>query len=75
MERLKMERLKNSKDNRIARLYFIDYWANFVRTHPDKEWGEQQNMLIDSMMQAAKHYPLTTKEYLKMRTRKSVLRR
>ena len=43
-----MESLKSSSDNKQARLLFVDFWANFIRTHPDEEWGEQQNILIDS---------------------------
>lgn len=59
-----MERLKVSKDNREARLDFIDYWAEYVRTHSDKEWGAQHTKLINSMMQNAKNFQLSRKEYL-----------
>ena len=41
---------KNIKD----RLWFVRYWANYVRTHPDKEWGGQQKVLIDSALKVAK---------------------
>lgn len=32
------------------RLEFIKFWANYVKTHRDEEWSEQQNILIDSQM-------------------------
>lgn len=62
-----MEFLKSSHDNRIARLLFVDYWADFVKTHTDEEWGRQHTDFINSLMQNAKHYPLTAKQYLKIK--------
>jgi hypothetical protein len=62
-----MVHLKSSSNNKEARLLFIDYWANFVRTHSDKEWGKQHTKFINSMMQNAKNYPLTPKEYLHLK--------
>jgi len=32
---------------------FIRRWAEYVRTHEDKEWSCQQNKLIDSQLQTA----------------------
>ena len=49
---------------------FVEYWAEYVRTHSDKEWSKQQKVLTDSQMQNAKHYPLSAKEYLKLRDEK-----
>ena len=34
------------------RLDFVKFWAEYVKTHPDKEWSEQQNVLIDSVIPA-----------------------
>ena len=44
------EFMKPGKDNKEDRLNFVRYWANFVRTHPDEEWSEQQNLLINSQI-------------------------
>jgi hypothetical protein len=44
LEELKEDRKKNIKE----REWFIDYWAEWVKTHPDKEWSRAQNMLINS---------------------------
>ncbi len=32
------------------RLEFIKFWANYVKTHSDKDWSEQQNLLINSQL-------------------------
>ncbi len=35
---------KNIKDRRK----FVLYWAEYVKTHSDKDWSKQQKELIDS---------------------------
>lgn len=42
--------MKPGKTNKEDRLNFVDFWANYVRTHSDKEWSKQQNVLIDSQI-------------------------
>jgi hypothetical protein len=46
LEEMKKFKVENAKE----RLKFIDFWADYIKTHSDKEWSEQQNMLIDSQM-------------------------
>ncbi len=48
-----MKRLKPGKTNEEDRLNFVRYWAEYIRTHPDKDWSEQQKMLIDSQISNA----------------------
>lgn len=62
-----MEKLKVSLNNNQARNEFIDYWAKYVRTHSDKDWGSQHTKLINAMMQNAKHFQLSRKEYLELK--------
>ncbi|MBL7147589.1 MAG: hypothetical protein ISS82_02080 [Nanoarchaeota archaeon] len=62
-----MEWLKPGKTNKEDRINFVKYWANYVRTHPDKVWSKQQNILINSGIQSAKHCKLTPKQYLKIK--------
>ena len=38
------------KTNKQDRLNFVKYWANYIKTHTDKEWSEQQNILINSII-------------------------
>lgn len=44
------EFMKPGKDNQEDRLNFVKFWANFVRTHTDEEWSEQQNIIVDSQI-------------------------
>ncbi|HLC65181.1 MAG TPA: hypothetical protein VJI46_03600 [Candidatus Nanoarchaeia archaeon] len=62
-----MKWLKPGKDNREERMNFVEYWVEYVRTHPDKVWSEQQNILINSAIQSARHIKLTPREYLKIK--------
>lgn len=63
----KMKWLKPGKGNREDRMNFVEYWADYVRTHPDEDWSKQQKIIIDSQIQNARHYKLTPKEYLKIK--------
>jgi len=46
-----IKELKKFKaENARERLAFIDFWADYVRTHEDEDWSEQQNIVIDSQI-------------------------
>ena len=48
-----LDELKRFKEqNAKERLWFVDYWANYIKTHSDKEWSEQQNIVIDGQVGA-----------------------
>jgi len=36
--------------NKQDREWMIKYWADYIRTHPDKDWSKQQKELIDSLI-------------------------
>ncbi|MBI2574360.1 hypothetical protein HYV82_00565 [Candidatus Woesearchaeota archaeon] len=38
------------EQNKKDRLWFVDFWANYVKTHPDEDWSRQQNVLINSII-------------------------
>jgi len=40
--------MKPGKNNTEDRINFVKYWANYVKTHKDEDWSEQQNIIIDS---------------------------
>ncbi len=42
--------MKPGKNNKKDRLNFVKFWANYIRNHPDEEWSEQQNIIIDSQL-------------------------
>lgn len=41
---------KFKKKNAEERLKFIDYWVEYIKTHSDKEWSRQQNVVINSQI-------------------------
>lgn len=43
------ERRRNTEQRRAM----IKRWAEYVRTHDDREWSRQQNRLIDAQLQSA----------------------
>ena len=49
-------------DNLRQRREFVRFWADYVRTHDDKTWSEQQKTLINSVLRSAKQF--SRKEYL-----------
>ena len=62
-----MKKLKPGKNNKEDRMNFVKFWAEYVRTHPDKDWSRQQNILINSQIQNARNSKLTAEEYLKIK--------
>ncbi|MBE3121661.1 MAG: hypothetical protein IMZ43_00985 [Thermoplasmata archaeon] len=52
------------KENQKERFRFIDQWAEYIRTHDDKEWSQQQNVIINSCVRTAS---MTKEQYLAMK--------
>jgi len=46
----------------MNRLEFVEFWAKYVREHPDKDWSKQQNILLNSM-----NTKISLKDYLKLK--------
>jgi hypothetical protein len=65
-----IRKLKPSTSDREERMNFIEYWANYVGTQPDKEWSRQQNIIVNSQVKNAKFFQLSAKEYLKIKEEK-----
>lgn len=42
--------------NQQERYEFIKEWAVYVRTHPDDDWGEQVNRLVNSQLESARQF-------------------
>ncbi|MBS3125687.1 hypothetical protein J4211_05575 [Candidatus Woesearchaeota archaeon] len=42
---------------------FVKKWAEYVKTHSDKEWSRQQNVVIGGQFPSS----LTKEQYLKMK--------
>jgi hypothetical protein len=43
--------LEPGKNNKEDRINFVKFWANYVKTHSDEDWSEQQNIIINAQMQ------------------------
>ena len=54
--------------NKKQREEFIDLWVDFIKNHPDEEWSNQQNVLINSMFKSAKQW--SRKEFLELKEEK-----
>ncbi len=51
---------KNTKE----RNSFVRKWAEYVRTHSDKDWSIQQNVIINSSIKSAN---MTREQFFKMK--------
>jgi hypothetical protein len=40
----------------MNRKEFIRFWANYVKTHRDKEWSRQQKKLIDPQIKSVREF-------------------
>ncbi|HEC89772.1 MAG TPA: hypothetical protein ENI44_04245 [Thermoplasmatales archaeon] len=55
------------EDNQRERFQFISKWAKYVRTHDDRDWSKQQNVIIiNSCLETAS---MTKEQFLKMKER------
>jgi len=52
------------EENTKERNNFIHKWAEYVRTHTDKEWSSQQNIIINSALKSAN---ITREQFFKMK--------
>ena len=56
-----------TKKNQDERMHFVKKWAQYVKTHSDKDWSRQQNVIINSGLQSAS---MTKEQFLKMKGEK-----
>ena len=52
------------EENKKDREKFIHQWAEYVRTHDDREWSHQQNIIINSSLKSAN---ITREQFFKMK--------
>jgi len=53
--------------NQKERMRFVDKWAEYVKTHNDKDWSHQQNIIINSALKSAS---MTKEQFFKMKGEK-----
>lgn len=56
--------MASSKRNMKERLWFVRYWANYMKSTPNKVWSKQQALLINSVLKSSSNDP---KMYLKIK--------
>ncbi len=66
LEELKADKKKNFEE----RLKFIDSWVDYMKTHSDREWSEQQRVLIDSQISNARKARTSKEQRLEMKQEK-----
>ncbi len=49
---VKNDKMRNFRD----RIWFIKFWAQFVKNNPDEVWSKGQAELIDSQFQSSKSF-------------------
>jgi len=45
--------MESNSENSNQRKWFVKYWANYMKSVPNKEWSRQQNIIIDSQLKSA----------------------
>ncbi len=53
-----------TEQNNRERMEFVRKWADYVRTHDDKDWSKQQNVIINSCLKTAS---MTKEQFLRMK--------
>ena len=54
--------------NQNERMRFVDKWAEYVKTHSDRDWSKQQNVIINSNLRSAS---MTKEQFFKMKGEKN----
>ena len=63
---MKFDKEKAIRMNKQDREWFIDYWAEYIRKHSDKEWSRQQAVLINSQLRNARK-SMTKEAYMNIK--------
>ena len=50
--------------NQKERIRFIAKWVEYIKTHSDKEWSKQKNVIINSALKSAN---MTREQFFKMK--------
>lgn len=56
-----------TRKNQNERMQFVEKWAEYVKTHSDKDWSKQQNIIINSNLKSAS---MTKEQFFKMKDEK-----
>ena len=59
----------NSKRDIKERIDFIKLYVEWLKKTPNEVWSAQQAEFINALLENAKNFPLSKKEYLRMKER------
>lgn len=51
------------RKNREQRIESIKHWVRYIRENPPEKWGEQQNTVIHSQLEAARKSGVSAEQY------------
>lgn len=51
------------RQNRKQRVESIKRWVRYVKENPPEKWGEQQNTLVNSQLEAARESGVSAEQY------------
>jgi hypothetical protein len=49
--------MASNKRDINERLWFVRYWANYIKATPNAEWSRQQALLINSVLKSSNKDP------------------
>ncbi|MBS3112102.1 hypothetical protein J4459_02470 [Candidatus Woesearchaeota archaeon] len=51
--------------NKKSRLWYVEYWVDYMKRTDSKEWSRQQNIIINSSIQNTRQFKFSPEFYLK----------
>jgi hypothetical protein len=66
--------MKNSKRDMGERIEFIKLYVEWLKRTPNEVWSRQQAEFINALLENARNFPLSKREYLKIKEKAKRLR-
>lgn len=66
--------MENSKRDMKERIEFIKRYVEWLKRTPNEVWSRQQAEFINALLENARNFPLSKKEYLKIKEKAKRLR-
>lgn len=66
--------MKNSKRDMRERIEFIKRYVEWLKRTPNEIWSRQQAEFINALLENARNFPLSKREYLKIKEKAKRLR-
>ncbi len=66
--------MENSKRDMRERIEFIKLYVEWLKRTPNEVWSRQQAEFINALLENARNFPLSKREYLKIKEKAKRLR-